>query len=713
MDYEVQEADETPSSILAGWYDISRLMVSLLVAKPENADLISALVSTNALNVDFIDLMDRFWSQQPSVFFFILLNICYMIALAIGAPLYFWARNRDMMGGDRTQDINEGYKFVLQALTIAFIICIAIVGLTLTITILTVYFQAPLVTGPRTGLFADLRSVGTYARALGQDLLNLTDAQAKLLRRIHNATEPSHLVQLIYEFFLPQVESSTILMNMNSSQRLHTLAELAQKHSRVSSMLHAVEALKPALQKNITRFIATNFVEKYNAEITVALKEVPKALSFITRTARHIEEDLNTFLKSLGSFIYRFDDESRGSLTALFGIRFLYYGSASVIVCVVLLLFFAISFLVGVATHDDTVAPTKRSMISERSGDALLLGIGMNSAFGFFVVLFTMIVMIIGILAEGYVCEPYRDLVRTQMPDSVSASVLDAVWDTVWSRKTRGKYFADLIPGHWFLNCDSDKRSIDLLPTSLKNRVQAVHNSSAAFARALSKVEVSLEHVLPGKGPVGMSQPHYEQLKSWLADTTQQISVLWANSMKDEVAVELPKTDSESVECMQLFNVYDDAFRSFCELTLKNHNGWWLAMYVCLMLLGAMAVMSHHASRYFLKMVNYTYDGSEVESTSSEEGSSAKGDKSLSGSDISVSGGKNSKHKAASGKDLKASNAPTAVEPAKDMKSEDEQGSETPKTTEIAQEKEKGDFDKEEKESRKTGKIKEANHVVQ
>ncbi|KAL1426303.1 hypothetical protein MTO96_014134 [Rhipicephalus appendiculatus] len=693
-EYDAQDADETPSVILAGWYDISRLLVSFLVAKPKNADIIYALVSTNALNVDFIGLLDKFWAEQPSVFFFTLMSICYMVALAVGVPLYFWARTRDMMGGDRTQDINEGYKFVLQALTIAFVICIAIVGLTLVITVLTVFLQAPLVTGQRTGLFGDLRNVATYARGVGQELQNLTDTQAKLLRHIQKATEPSNLVELVYEFFLPQVESSTSYMPINSAQRLHILAELAQKHSRVSSMLRAVDALKTGLQKNITKFIATNFVQKYNAEITLALSEVPKALNLLTRTAKDIKDDMNTFLKSLKIFMLRFHDGSQQSLTAFFGSRFLIYGTVSVLVCGILLLFFAVSFMVGVSTHDDTIAPTKRSEISERSGDALLMSIGLNAGFGFFVVLFTMIIMILGILADGYICEPFRDLVNSQMPDTASASVLDAVWDTVWSRKSRGKYFADLIPGHWFLNCDYDKKTIDMLPTTLKKKIEAVHNESEAFATALGKVKVSVDDVLPVKGPVDMNTAHYEQLKSWLADTAQQISVLWANSLKEQVNVELPKVDSDNVQCMQLFNVYDSAFHSFCELTLKNHNGWWLAMYLCVGLLGAMSVMSHYASRYFLRMVNYTYDGSEVESTSDDAAS--KGDKSSSSeSDSSiVSGKKSSKNKAASGKDQNASDTATAAGAPNDVKN-DKKASEKAKGAETAHAKNKDDLDKE------------------
>ncbi|KAL3203634.1 hypothetical protein MRX96_041825 [Rhipicephalus microplus] len=702
-DYDAQDVDATPSVILAGWYDISRLLVSFLIAKPKNADIIYAMVSENALNVDFIDLMDKFWAQQPSVFFFTLLSICYMVALAAGAPLYFWARSRDMMGGDRTQDINEGYKFVLQALTIAFVICIAVVVLTLVITVVTVFLQAPLVTGQRTGLFGDLRSVATYARDVGQELQNLTDTQAKLLRRIQNATEPSKLVDLVYEFFLPQVESSTSYMPINSAQKLHLLAELAQKHSRVSSMLSAVDALKTALQKNITKFIATNFVQKYNTEIMLALAGVPRALNVVTRTAKNINDDLNTFLKSLKLFLSRLNDQSQQSLTAFFGTRFLVYGSASVLVCGILLLFFSVSFMVGVSIHDDTIAPTKRSEISERSGDALLMGIGLNSGFGFFVVLFTMLIMVIGILADGYICEPYRDLVSSQMPDTLSASVLDSVWDIAWNRQTRGKYFADLIPGHWFLNCDYDKKTIDMLPTTLKKKVEAVHNESMAFATALANVKVSVEDVLPPKGPTGMNAAYYEQLKSWLADTAQQISLLWANSLKEQVKVELPQVDSDNVQCMQLFNVYDSAFRSFCELTLKNHNGWWLAMYLCLGLLGAMSVMSHYASRYFLKMVNYTYDGSEVESTSDDP--SLKGDKSSSSdSDSSiVSGKKPPKNKAATGN---ASDTATVAGTQHDVKS-DEKSGEKHKGTVTALGKDKNNLDKERPTSEKKDGTKE------
>ncbi|KAH9381558.1 hypothetical protein HPB48_005467 [Haemaphysalis longicornis] len=637
---EPENTDEGPATILAGWYDVCQLLEDLLLVKPKSAEVVSALLTEDVRNVDFIDVIDLFSAQQPTILVFIIATLCYVVTLVVGTPLYFWARSHELMGGDRTQDINESYKFVLQALTVAFVICVAVAGLTICITALTVYFQAPLVTGSRPGLFSNLNEVGDYVSSIAEELRNLTRAKTRGLKGIEKSAQRG-LVKVVYEYYLPEVERQTTFARVPAPRLFHTFAELAQQHSRVSGMVRAAENIKSALQKNLTWFIASNFVDTYKTEIQAILGQVPKTLELVKSTEKEISDETAKFKKSLSSFMARFDDNSKNSLTAVFGKRFLYYGTASIVLCGALLVFFSGAFLVGLGSHDDTVAPTKRSVISERAGDTLLAGIGLNAAFGSFIAVFTVVLMLTGVLADGYACKPYRNLMSPDEPDQSSAKILDAVWDTVWSESSRGKFFATLAPGYWFLNCDTERKTIELLPAALSQRIEELQNSSDVIVNKLKDLKVAPDKLLPGKGPEGMRLADYVELTHGLKDKVQAIPFELANSVDKKVSIKLPKQDPPAMECGRLYNIYQKAFGSFCEMTLKNHNGWWLAMYICLLLLGALAIMSHHASRYFLRMNNYTYDGSEVESTSSAE--SIKGgtsDKSSSVFDLEAADGK-------------------------------------------------------------------------
>ncbi|CAN8018555.1 unnamed protein product [Ixodes persulcatus] len=119
--------DEKPAFFLAGWYDLTTLLIKLMVEKPRKAGIARTVLDKSAANtLDAIDTLDQVSSEQPYMLGLAFITAAYLIGYLLGAPVYFYLRSKKKCGGDRTQDITDSYRFVLQAITITYIICVAI-----------------------------------------------------------------------------------------------------------------------------------------------------------------------------------------------------------------------------------------------------------------------------------------------------------------------------------------------------------------------------------------------------------------------------------------------------------------------------------------------------------------------------------------------------------------------------------------------------------
>ncbi|CAN7989321.1 unnamed protein product, partial [Ixodes hexagonus] len=84
------------------------------------------LLDKSASNtVDAIDTIDQVSSEQPYLLVLGFGTAVYLIGYILGTPVYFFLRSKKKCGGDRTQDITDSYRFVFQAITIGYIVCVA------------------------------------------------------------------------------------------------------------------------------------------------------------------------------------------------------------------------------------------------------------------------------------------------------------------------------------------------------------------------------------------------------------------------------------------------------------------------------------------------------------------------------------------------------------------------------------------------------------
>ncbi|KAL3189968.1 hypothetical protein MRX96_020303 [Rhipicephalus microplus] len=68
--------------------------------------------------------------------------------------------------------------------------------------------------------------------------------------------------------------------------------------------------------------------------------------------------------------------------------------------------------------------------------------------------------------------------------------------------------------------------------------------------------------------------------------------------------------------CFAAYKGYEKSLGILCRGIIRNVNAFWTALGFCLWMFLVLGMVSHFLSKYFLRMVNWTYDGSEVESYS-------------------------------------------------------------------------------------------------
>lgn len=615
--YDENVNEEASSFLLAGWYDITTLLVDFMLNKPENAELVRELL----YDVDIVNIIDKLSTYQPTIFWILTLSTAYLAAYLVGTPTYFYLRSSKECGGERTQDITESYKCVLQALSIGYIVVFALLLVHIAIMIGTMSYIRPLVSGPsKAGLFANIKDLDNFATKISMALSKECDSKFHTLGLFHTVATSSGkggLVDALYNFFLPILRYDTDHSNVFSQKLFHEYAELALVHDTVSSMLQAQQRNIERLQENFTRFVAERVGTSYNGRIRNIVDRIPAIVSNVSDLKVSIAKDTLKYKTSLDQFLSRLLSDERSSITSVFT-RFVYYSSLAVMMAIVLTLLHVGAFTVGIANHDITVVPTQRSENSENAGLVLLL-IGTTAVFNVFVIGYSTYAMVVGVTGYAYLCSPSSVLTIDPL-DWNSHRILDEVWDLVWPKDTRGVLFSEFSPGTAYSMCQGTSRYMEIAPEVVKRTFYDIRNRTVIVMSKLKDITVDADSIFKVSGgdklKLGITVDKFDKVAALMQDKVISLIANWSDHALRPLRIRSADEDEVNLQCEPVFEVYREAFSSFCGLTLKNFNSWWLAMYICLILFGGLVLMSHFTSKYFLKMINYTLDGSEVESSS-------------------------------------------------------------------------------------------------
>ncbi|XP_064473543.1 uncharacterized protein LOC135388129 isoform X2 [Ornithodoros turicata] len=608
-----EEGQQDHMFLLSGWYDITTLLVDLMLNRPQDADLLRGLI----YDVDIVNVVDKLSTSQPTVFWLVSLSSVYLVGCVAGAPAYFYLRSDSKCGGERTQDLTDSYRCVLQVFTLGYIVSFALLFMHILIMICTMHYIRPLVTGPtKAGLFSNLEDLGIFANNISQALTKECDVKFQTLsdfQIVATSTRKGGLADALYNFLLPIMQQHT----RRTFSHLHEYAELALAHDTVFGMMQAQRQSKAEAQQKFVRFVADSVASSYDGRIRYIVNSIPSIVNNTSVLRVAIIKDSLQYKSSLDKFVSHVVRDSTSSVTSVFT-RFVYLSSTAVMMAIILALLYMCAFTAGIVNHDARLAPTKRSHRSDNAGLVLLI-IGITAVFNVFIVGYAMVAMVIGSTSYAYLCGPTSILTIDPL-DSTSQAILDQVWDVVWPKDTRGVLFRELSPGTAFALCQGSGRYMQIAPENVKKELYALRDSTAEVIAKLSGITVDVDALLNistnAKRKLGIPATTYDDFSNVMKVKLISLISDWAEFSLGSLHSGPADEDKVNLPCEPVFRVYRQAFGSFCGLTLKNFNAWWLAMYFCVVLLSGLVILSHYTTKYFLKMVNYTQDGSEVESSS-------------------------------------------------------------------------------------------------
>ncbi|KAM7308676.1 hypothetical protein ISCGN_012310 [Ixodes scapularis] len=508
--------DEKPAFFLAGWYDLTTLLIKLMVEKPKKAGIARTVLDKSAANtLDAIDTLDQVSGEQPYMLGLAFITAAYLIGYLLGAPVYFYLRSKKKCGGDRTQDITDSYRFVLQAITITYIICVAIGIIMVLVMSASLYYIGPLVS-TRYGLFRDLGQVGVFGKnvtkLLIQDAAKRSDSLVKMQKAVRDEMENS-----VFKVYLPEVEFHA--KNVHISQGLHgqskliisaqtsrgaphnvfsfthapELAQLALVHDRVSSMLRAQKDIKAQALKNFTMYIAKQVVRTYANEIKMAASHLPNLTKLTLDYKRDLDTDSNQFSSSVQKFTARLTDDDKSSVTYFIGSH-LCIGLTAV----------ANILVVGVACYS----------------------------------------MLVGSLAYGYICLPYYSISKRESVDQ-NRDVLDEVWKYIWPSELQQTYYEALLPGT-ILSRTGNSRFMDVAPDVLLGKLDRMRNATEVFRDTLRNVKIDGNLILPedGASEAELSPENYGKIRAVMLDKVNRVFTVWSEAAFKNITVPPPSKDN-------------------------------------------------------------------------------------------------------------------------------------------------------------------------
>ncbi|KAM7309189.1 uncharacterized protein ISCGN_012820 [Ixodes scapularis] len=258
-----------------------------------------------------------------------------------------------------------------------------------------------------------------------------------------------------------------------------------------------------------------------------------------------------------------------------------------------LLLLYSGSFIMGMFYYDEGVPPTKRSWSSNYSGLAMLLAIVLSFPICGLLMTATLAIMLVALTLTNYVCRPFENIVYGSL-DIVQVSLLDDTMSVIWPREMRGKWFGQFLAGTTLTICNGG-RLFDILKGDYMDAVYYIIQSTDV--------------------PANKPATYFDSMKRDIWNQVDKMNEYFINDMLTELqAMHDRHFHIVNPPCFAAYKGYERSLAFLCKGIIRNANAFWSSLKFCLWLFLALGVVSHLLSKYFLRMVNYTYDGSEVES---------------------------------------------------------------------------------------------------
>ncbi|XP_077512977.1 uncharacterized protein LOC144124202 [Amblyomma americanum] len=280
-----------------------------------------------------------------------------------------------------------------------------------------------------------------------------------------------------------------------------------------------------------------------------------------------------------------------------------------------LFLLYTGSFILGMFHYNEDIPPTKRTDASNYAGTAMLVAIVMSFPVCAALMLVTNTIMLLSLSITNFGCRPYENIVLNWPGRTVDVMVLDDAFDLFWPRQSRGRWFGRFLAGTTLQKC-RDGRVFDVIGADYKLAVDGYDEFMDNLHHLMISITIDPRLIFPAAPPPAIAN-YYDSMKLALWDKVGDMVEGYIKSLARGAMYIRSNLSKFNPECLPAYDGYERAIGYVCDGIIRNVNSFWTSLAFCLYMFTFLGTLSHFVSKYFLRMENYTYDGSEVESLTS------------------------------------------------------------------------------------------------
>ncbi|XP_075724140.1 uncharacterized protein LOC142766803 [Rhipicephalus microplus] len=595
-------------SVLTGWYSVINWFLRFILADPIDASFLKKVS-----HADVIESMDLYVRYEPQVALLYALGMVFFAAGIVGSVLYPQMRRRRMCGGDRTQDLNENMRCILQLYTAAYIIVLACILLGAMLMLASIFELKQSSLRHNDEFLLYVGAVQDFFRSMSVVAKQQQEANVNYLNELHRIM--TDFSAYLKTHILSEIKAATTVSSSGGVMKAGNGVPFVS--------IHAKRKLTPTAQEAMAQLIATSVSKTYNDSLfecrLFAKNGSDRVVKFCQAVVADTEKSLHSFVNVSASLL---KTDQLGVLSTLqhksHWYIFLVLGSF-----LFLFLLYTGAFIMGMFHYNEDIPPTKRTDASNYAGSAMLFAIVLSFPVCAALMLVTNTIMLVSLSITNFACRPYENIVITWPGSIVDVMVLDDTFDMFWPRHTRGRWFGKFLAGTTLQICRTG-RVFDVIGGDYKLAVEGYGEYMDNLYHLMISITIDPRLIFPAVAPPEIGT-FYDDMKTKLWDKVGDMVEGYIKSIARGALNMRTNLSKFNPDCFLAYDGYEQAIGFICEGIIRNVNSFWTSLAFCLYMFTLLGTLSHFISKYFLRMDNYTYDGSEVESltTTSEIRSSA------------------------------------------------------------------------------------------
>ncbi|XP_064474303.1 uncharacterized protein LOC135388602 isoform X3 [Ornithodoros turicata] len=658
---------------LQGYYYLVQRFIALIAKEPKSTALIAAIVNPKKEEGEVVSYFRAMMENQLVVAILVVISVALMACSLFGGFFFVLLRMVGAFGGRKVQDITSRYSLVLRTLTICMLVLMSVTVACLICMWGSVDYLTFYSVKSRTFLRNGIKMVERY---LVDTIADMVDVTSELTQMKDNLRQEIYTIEQRYRTSI-KTEATEVLKacHLPSPAMMGDLKGWSSQLTppppglvdNINNLTGEIQPIFDTFESVYSRMI------NYFSRTSVIKQEHDISASQLNRKAVDLRAVSDTVNKSIPlPEISVMGLLGRLSLTDtafkyLEGYGTMVCSVAALLVCVVF-----VSMVVGVSCHSEAVPPNKRGFLSNQAGIMIVIAMLVMWLFCSAMMPSAILFMMGGVIAEAYICNPYRhhkvqfldDVIGTlyvhegpeYAPDVMYNSTMKPSWvishcpsnpsllnltrnqdikglENVANLYNPPKYYKWLEDGTAF---KYDKYNTEFASRTTFAGREAMREVSEAITSLSSPPTITTPistdtarayaaDILLGfqTFTAGSASAQWDKMDECV---TKEMNARYFHELDKDVAPLIAQlsnvTDrvtNELGRCKPISDFYNDAFILFCDASLNSMNGFWVSLWLVTFLFSCIIVIGLKLSKYFMRMDDYTYGGIELEESVDED----------------------------------------------------------------------------------------------